>query len=91
MPVLMPATGAQRKAVSLPSVRGHRTYYAHRLQSARANIKRLEIQLHPDNGRFNPHLAQMWQNEMVYWRQAERNAMAMLAQLGGGASDAQSH
>ena len=91
MPVLMPATGAQRKAVSLPSVRGHRTYYAHRLQSARANIKRLEIQLHPDNGRYNPHLAQMWQNEIVYWRQAERNAMAMLAQLGVSASDVQSH
>jgi len=91
MPVLMPATGTKRNTVSLPSVRGHRAYYAQRLASARANIKRLEIQLQPDSHRYNSHLAQMWHNEIVYWRQAERNAMAMLAQLGGGAIDAQSH
>jgi uncharacterized protein YukE len=87
MPVLMPATSIKRSAASLPAVREHRAYYAQRLQSARANIKRLEIQLEPGSSRFNPDLAQMWQNEIVYWRQAERNAVAMLAQL-GSANDA---
>jgi hypothetical protein len=91
MPVLMPATSPKRSAVSLHPVREYRAYYTQRLQSARANIKRLEIQLEPDGSRYNPHLAQMWQNEIIYWRQAERNAIAMLAQLGGSANDARSH
>ena len=91
MPVLMPATSTKRKTASLPSVREHRAYYAQRLANARANIKRLEILLKPNSNRHNLDLAQMWHNEIIYWRQAERNAMAMLAQLGGSASDAQSY
>ncbi len=87
MPVLMPATSTKRSVATLPAVRQHRAYYAQRLQSARANIKRLEVQLGPGSSRLNPHLAQSWQDEIIYWRQAERNAIAMLAQL-GNANDA---
>ena len=82
MPVLMPATSTRRSVATLPAVRQHRAYYAQRLQSARANIERLRVQLGPGNSRLNPNLAQAWQNEIIYWRQAERDAIAMLAQLG---------
>jgi hypothetical protein len=91
MPALAPVTSTKPSAASSHAVGEHRAYYAERLQMARANIKRLETRLRPDSRWFNPDLAQIWQNEIVYWRQAERNATALLAQLGGSANDAQPH
>ena len=91
MSVLAPVTSTKPRAVSSRSVPEHRAYYAERLQTARANIQRLETRLRSDSRWFNPDLVQIWQNEIVYWRQAERNATAILAQLGGSANDAKLH
>ena len=91
MSVLAPVTSTKPSAVLSRAVPEHRAYYADRLQTARANIKRLETRLKPDNRWFNPDLVQIWRNEIVYWRQAERKAAAILAQLGGSVNDAKPH
>ena len=91
MSVRAPVTSTKPSPVSSRASPEHRAYYAERLQTARANIMRLETRLKPNNRWFNPDLVQIWQNEIVYWRQAERNAAAMLAQLGGSVNDAKLH
>jgi hypothetical protein len=91
MSVLAPVTSTKPSAVSSRAIPEHRAYYAERLQMARANIERLETRLKSNNRWFNPDLAEIWQNEIVYWRQAERNATAILAQLGGSVKDAKPH
>jgi len=91
MSVLSPVPSTKPNAVSSRTIPEHRAYYTERLQIARANIKRLEIRLKPNNYWISPDLAQVWQDEIVYWRQAERNATAILAQLGGSANDAKLH
>jgi len=91
MSVLAPVTNTKPGVVPSRATPEHRAYYAERLQTARANIKRLEIRLKPGNRWFNPDLVHVWQNEIIYWRQAERNAAAILAQLGGSVNDAKLH
>ncbi len=85
MPISAPATSARPSAVSVRSTRDSRAYYAQRLQTAQENITRLEIRLGQHGQRSNPDLSQVWQKEIVYWRQAERDATVMLAQQDGRA------
>ena len=73
------------------SVETQQVYYAKRLRAIQANIEHLEGRLQPGGSRFNPHLFEIWQGELVYWRQQEKDATARLTQLGVNLKDTEPH
>lgn len=74
-------------AGSLDSVEAQQVYYTKRLKAIQANIQHLEGRLEPGGDRFNPHLFEVWQRELVYWRQQETDATARLMQLAADPED----
>lgn len=87
MSVLMHSSIKMSDAGSPDSVETQQVYYTKRLRAIQANIQHLEDRLEPGGDRFNPHLFEVWQRELVYWRQQEIDATARLMQIAADSKD----
>lgn len=87
MSVLMHSLRNMFDAGSQDSVEAQQVYYTKRLKAIQANIKHLEGRLQPEGDRFNSHLFEIWQRELVYWRQQQEEATARLMRLAADPKD----